>query len=64
MQVEEIYTLNRHGEEDRFSKFNHLPTRKLLWHGTNVAVYAAIMQGGMKIMPHSFVFNFIPFFGV
>jgi len=26
---------------------------KLLWHGTNIAVYAAILSGGMKIMPHS-----------
>ena len=27
--------------------------RKLLWHGTNVAVVAAILKSGLRIMPHS-----------
>jgi hypothetical protein len=27
--------------------------RQLLWHGTNVSAGAAIMSGGLRIMPHS-----------
>lgn len=27
--------------------------RKLLWHGTNVAVVVAILKTGLRIMPHS-----------
>lgn len=38
---------------DRFSKHTHLGNRKLLWHGTNVAVVAAILKTGLRIMPHS-----------
>jgi len=30
-----------------------LENRKLLWHGTNVAVVAAILKSGLRIMPHS-----------
>jgi hypothetical protein len=30
-----------------------LENRKLLWHGTKIAVVAAILQGGLRIMPHS-----------
>jgi len=38
---------------DRFSKNKDIKHRKLLWHGTNVAVVAAILKNGMRIMPHS-----------
>lgn len=37
----------------RFKKFDSLDNRKLLWHGTNVAVVAAILKTGLRIMPHS-----------
>jgi len=32
---------------------DHIEHRKLLWHGTDVAVIAAILKGGLRIMPHS-----------
>ena len=38
---------------DRFSEHGDLENRKLLWHGTNVAVVAAILKSGLRIMPHS-----------
>lgn len=53
LEILEIYSLNRHDESERFSQFNHLEYRKLLWHGSSVAVFASILQGGLKIMPHS-----------
>merc|ERR1712060_1024348 len=30
-----------------------LTNRKLLWHGTSVAVVAAILKSGLRIMPHA-----------
>lgn len=30
-----------------------IDNRRLLWHGTNVAVVAAILNSGLRIMPHS-----------
>lgn len=44
------------GEKDGSAFARHsaaLPNHKLLWHGTNVAVVAAILKDGLRIMPHS-----------
>ena len=38
---------------DRFAAHDSLGNRRLLWHGTNVAVVAAILKTGLRIMPHS-----------
>ncbi|KAL4823392.1 hypothetical protein H8958_001447 [Nasalis larvatus] len=40
-------------KEDRFQAHSKLGNRKLLWHGTNTAVVAAILTSGLRIMPHS-----------
>lgn len=40
-------------QADRFQAHSQLGNRKLLWHGTNVAVVAAILTSGLRIMPHS-----------
>jgi poly [ADP-ribose] polymerase len=53
MEVMEIYSLNRHGEDKRFAAHDEITNRRLLWHGTNVAVVAAILNSGLRIMPHS-----------
>ncbi|KAH0630023.1 hypothetical protein JD844_012584 [Phrynosoma platyrhinos] len=53
LQVLNIWKVNREGERTRFRTHNHLENRRLLWHGTNVAVVAAILKSGLRIMPHS-----------
>jgi hypothetical protein len=40
-------------QADRFKVHDSIKERKLLWHGTNVAVVAAILKSGLRIMPHS-----------
>lgn len=40
-------------QRDRFQAHADLCNRRLLWHGTNVAVVAAILTSGLRIMPHS-----------
>ena len=40
-------------QDDRFKEHDSIENRRLLWHGTNVAVVAAILKSGLRIMPHS-----------
>lgn len=51
--ITEIFRVDREGSAQRYSAHTGLKNRKLLWHGTNVAVVAAILQSGLRIMPHS-----------
>ncbi|XP_046358125.2 protein mono-ADP-ribosyltransferase PARP3-like [Haliotis rufescens] len=53
VKIQHIWKVNRDGEDSRFAVHNKLDNRKLLWHGTNVAVVAAILKSGLRIMPHS-----------
>jgi poly [ADP-ribose] polymerase 2/3/4 len=53
LKVVDVFRLERNGERDRFGAHNDIVERKLLWHGTNVAVVAAIIGSGLRIMPHS-----------
>nr|XP_020729878.1 poly [ADP-ribose] polymerase 3 [Odocoileus virginianus texanus]XP_020729879.1 poly [ADP-ribose] polymerase 3 [Odocoileus virginianus texanus]XP_020729880.1 poly [ADP-ribose] polymerase 3 [Odocoileus virginianus texanus]XP_020729881.1 poly [ADP-ribose] polymerase 3 [Odocoileus virginianus texanus]XP_020729882.1 poly [ADP-ribose] polymerase 3 [Odocoileus virginianus texanus] len=51
--LQHVWKVDREGEGDRFQVHAKLGNRKLLWHGTNVAVVAAILTSGLRIMPHS-----------
>ncbi|KAH9487840.1 Poly [ADP-ribose] polymerase 3 [Bulinus truncatus] len=48
-----IWEVDRDEEGKRFAANENIDYRKLLWHGTNVAVVAAILKTGLRIMPHS-----------
>ena len=49
----DVFSVNRHSEAACFKKFRKTGNRRLLWHGTNVAVVAPILTRGLRIMPHS-----------
>ncbi|NXL95839.1 PARP3 polymerase, partial [Alectura lathami] len=53
VRVLNIWMVAREGEDELFKAHDHLEHRRLLWHGTNVAVVAAILRNGLRIMPHS-----------
>lgn len=53
LKLADAFTVDRKGEGARFAAHNGIKERKLLWHGTNVAVVAAILGSGLRIMPHS-----------
>ena len=53
LKILDIYKLARNGEDKIFAQHDSLDYRKLLFHGSNVAVFPAILSGGIKIMPHS-----------
>lgn len=52
-EIIDVFRVNRHSEGGRYKAHDKTGNRKLLWHGTNAAVVAAIFQGGLRIMPHS-----------
>jgi len=49
----DVFAVKRESEPARFSAHSDIVERKLLWHGTNVAVLVAILSTGLRIMPHS-----------
>uniref|UniRef100_A0A7M4FND4 Poly [ADP-ribose] polymerase n=1 Tax=Crocodylus porosus TaxID=8502 RepID=A0A7M4FND4_CROPO len=53
LKILNIWKVDREGEGERFKAHESLENRRLLWHGTNVAVIAAILKSGLRIMPHS-----------
>lgn len=48
-----VWKMDREDEGKRFAQHKSITNRRLLWHGTNVAVVAAILKTGLRIMPHS-----------
>ncbi|XP_040262819.1 protein mono-ADP-ribosyltransferase PARP3 [Bufo bufo] len=53
LKILNAWRVDREGEEERLSAHKDIDNRRLLWHGTNVAVVAAILKSGLRIMPHS-----------
>lgn len=45
--------VGRKGEAERFAEHAKLGNRRLLWHGTNVALVAAVLKTGLRIISHS-----------
>ncbi|NWU04364.1 PARP3 polymerase, partial [Urocynchramus pylzowi] len=53
LHILNIWQVVRDGEDEHFKAHDLLEHRRLLWHGTNMAVVAAILKSGLRIMPHS-----------
>lgn len=51
LEIDEVFVIKRHGEEQRFKPFKKLPNRKLLWHGSRTTNYAGILSQGLRIAP-------------
>ncbi|KAL3130720.1 Poly [ADP-ribose] polymerase 3 [Trebouxia sp. C0009 RCD-2024] len=52
-QLMNVWRVNRRSEATKFQQHSKLDNRRLLWHGTNIAVVAAILKAGLRIMPHA-----------
>ncbi|CAF0727904.1 unnamed protein product [Didymodactylos carnosus] len=52
-KIENVWRVGREFEGANFATHEAITNRKLLWHGTNVAVVVAILKSGLRIMPHS-----------
>lgn len=44
LNIKDIYKVVRSGEEKRFKPFKKLHNRKLLWHGSRITNFAAILS--------------------
>nr|XP_023025730.1 poly [ADP-ribose] polymerase [Leptinotarsa decemlineata] len=51
LEVEEVYTVERQGEDKRFKPFRKLHNHRLLWHGSRVTNFAGILSQGLRIAP-------------
>ncbi|XP_061640889.1 protein mono-ADP-ribosyltransferase PARP3 isoform X2 [Phyllopteryx taeniolatus] len=52
-KIVNVWEVDRQNEGDRFQENDALENRRLLWHGTDIAVVAAILKSGLRVMPHS-----------
>lgn len=52
-KIIDVWEVERENEMERFKENDGLENRRLLWHGTNIAVVAAILKSGLRIMPQS-----------
>ncbi|XP_057662196.1 poly [ADP-ribose] polymerase-like [Diorhabda carinulata] len=51
LNIEEVFTIKRHGEDVSFNKFKDMPNHKLLWHGSRATNFAGILSRGLRIAP-------------
>eukprot|EP01101_Sappina_pedata_P011422 TRINITY_DN7693_c0_g1_i1.p1 TRINITY_DN7693_c0_g1~~TRINITY_DN7693_c0_g1_i1.p1 ORF type:complete len:935 (+),score=412.42 TRINITY_DN7693_c0_g1_i1:139-2805(+) len=51
LKVNEVYKIDREGEEDRFEPSKALGNRQLLWHGSRTTNYVGILSQGLRIAP-------------
>ncbi|XP_017778505.1 PREDICTED: poly [ADP-ribose] polymerase [Nicrophorus vespilloides] len=51
LEIIEIFTVKRSGEEKRFKPFKKMHNRQLLWHGSRVTNFAGILKQGLRIAP-------------
>lgn len=52
LEVEEVFSLEREGEFDKFKPFREkLKNRMLLWHGSRLTNFVGILSQGLRIAP-------------
>jgi len=44
LKIQDVFKVIRTGEEKRFKPFKKLHNRKLLWHGSRITNFAAILS--------------------
>jgi predicted DNA-binding WGR domain protein len=51
LDIKDVYTVKRQGEDARFKPFKKLHNHKLLWHGSRTTNFAGILAQGLRIAP-------------
>ncbi|XP_066991017.2 poly [ADP-ribose] polymerase [Anabrus simplex] len=51
LEIDEVFKIQRQGEDKRFKPFRKLHNRKLLWHGSRLTNFAGILSQGLRIAP-------------
>ncbi|GJV27547.1 poly [ADP-ribose] polymerase 1, partial [Tanacetum coccineum] len=53
LELEEVFTVDRQGEFDKFSPYkDKLKNKMLLWHGSRLTNFVGILSQGLRIAPH------------
>lgn len=47
----QVFKVNRHGENERYTKYKDLHNKKLLWHGSRLTNFVGIISQGLRIAP-------------
>jgi len=51
LEIEDLFRVQREGEEYRFKAFESTPNRMLLWHGSRLTNFVGILSQGLRIAP-------------
>ncbi|XP_053972152.1 poly [ADP-ribose] polymerase [Hylaeus volcanicus] len=51
LEIEDVFVVNRQGEDTRYKPFKKLNNKKLLWHGSRTTNFAGIISQGLRIAP-------------
>lgn len=46
-----VFAIERRGEAQRISQWNHLKNKMLLWHGSKLANFVGILSQGLRVAP-------------
>ncbi len=52
LEIDDIFTLSRRGEDERFEPFQNFRNRYLLWHGSFLSNFVSILRHGLRIAPN------------
>eukprot|EP00756_Hemistasia_phaeocysticola_P004254 Hpha_TRINITY_DN12715_c0_g2::TRINITY_DN12715_c0_g2_i1::g.114152::m.114152/K10798/PARP; poly [ADP-ribose] polymerase len=51
LELEDLWAIDREGEEGRYAKFADDKNRQLLWHGSRITNWVGILSQGLRIAP-------------
>eukprot|EP00899_Mesostigma_viride_P006870 jgi/Mesvir1/16184/Mv08449-RA.1 len=51
LAVDQVYRVNREGENERFAPSRDLGNRMLLWHGSRLSNWMGILSSGLRVAP-------------
>ena len=51
LKLEQLYVIERDGEEERYKAFQKTANRQLLWHGSRLTNFTGILSQGLRIAP-------------
>ncbi|CAO1440028.1 unnamed protein product [Diamesa serratosioi] len=51
LEIQDVFRVNRFGENKRYEKWQVLNNRMLLWHGSRLTNFVGILSHGLKIAP-------------
>jgi len=51
LELKQLFTVERPGEQERFKTYAGLPNHQLLWHGSRLTNFVGILSQGLRIAP-------------